>query len=247
MKYMLVCIAALALAGDRIEAPYRGCVLAPSGEVRQVYGVRSSFISTEAVLHGAMSITCSGLRVVAKTRDALVILDRNGDLVHSQEVGEGPAWIALNGSGEPAWAWLSEKKVALSWTGDAWTTSPVLFDGEVLGIAVRGEEWIAVQRRSDRLWLTRITRAGVSGDEPLVDRADYALPFPDGSVWLGRGTQLRLLAAGGDERVFVMPSPITSLTSINDGWIAVETESGTVAIEKTNHGVRQYRVAGAGR
>jgi hypothetical protein len=244
MRFALAAIGALAFGSDAIETPYRGCV-AGSGEVRQVYGARSSFVTTAPLIRGALSAACSDRRVVVKTQDALVILDRNGSILHSQPAGEGQARIALNVDGEPAWAWLTEPKIALEWTGESWIPAPPAFDGDVLGIASHGAQWIAVQRREDRLWLTRLNGLAVIGDEPLGGPATAALPLPDGSVWLGSGTRLRLRLASGIKHEFEMPSPVISLLSMKAGWIAVETAAGTVAIEQTRGGARLYRIAGS--
>ena len=243
-KFLLAALfAGGAFAAGLLEAPYRGCILDGSG-VRFVHGLRGSFAATESTLDGALSAACSDRYTVVKTQASMLVLDRGGNVVSSEQTPGGPALIAFNDRDEPAFAYLPEAREFRRWASERWSTIETPVNGDVLAIAAAGDTLVILRRRDERLWLTRTRDGAITADEPIHGSATAAMILPDGSVLLASGATLRLRTPEGVEREFEMPSAIRSMTLMSAGWIAVETESMRLAVERTADGLRHYLLSG---
>jgi hypothetical protein len=244
MKCALLLFSSLALGSDLLQVPYRGCVLDASGAVRAVYGVRSSFASSPALAPNALAAACSDRRIVAKTETSIIVLNNRGTEIASHPAA-GPALLAFDDAGEPAYAFLTSTREILKWSGAEWTPANLAIDGEPLALAAQGDTLAIVQRRDDRLWLTRIALSGgVAEEEPLEGSASAASIDAGGAVWLAEGTSLILRSSDGSVQSLELPAAVRSLTRMNAGWLAVETEAGLLAIERAHTAIRRYFVAG---
>ena len=230
-------------AAGLLEAPYRGCIVEGSG-VRFVHGLRGSFAATKSMMHGALSAACTDRYTVVKTMDSILVLDRAGNVVSSEETPGGGALIAFDDRDEPAFAYFVEAREFRRWESNGWTLMEPTITGDVLAIAAAGDKLVVLQRQDAELWLTRTWDGALTANELVHGSATTAIILRDASLLLAFGSTLRLRTPASIEREFQMPAAIHSISHMSTGWIAVETESGRVAVERTADGLRYYLLAG---
>src|SRR5688500_1361084 len=235
-----------AFAAGLLEAPYRGCIVEGSS-VRFVHGLRGSFAAIESALDGALSAACSVRYTVVKTIGSILMLDRAGHVVSSEEAPAGPALIAFDDRDEPAFAYLVEAREFRRWESNRWTLMEPTIRGDVLAIAAAGDTLVVLHRQDAELWLTRTRDGAITANELVHGSATDAIILRDASLLLASGSTLRLRTPARVEREFEMPAAIRSMTRMSTGWIAVETDSGRVAVERTADGLRYYLLAGGTR
>jgi hypothetical protein len=245
MRYALLFLAAGAFAGGLFDAPYRGCIQDRSG-VRFVYGLRSSFVVSDAVMNGATASACAADRVVVKMGDLMAISGRDGGVLSAHEAPSGPALFAFGDNGDRVIAYFPEHGAVLQWDGakDEWSSFTLNLEGTVLAIAAANDELLLLHRRFDRLWLTRTRAEVLLAAEPVAGTAAAALLWSDGSMLLAGGSTLRLRKANGEEQDYEVTGEVSSLAHMGDGWVHVEAAGGRIAMERTPGGLRQYFLAG---
>jgi hypothetical protein len=230
----LVVASAAAWAQTTLAPPQAGFIEDGANSFRPVYGIAGNFLLGDPAGAGIVSAAFSGSFGLAKTDSSLLVTDRNGKLIASQDAPQGPAFFAFSSDGSPALAYFPNKNLLLLWNGGGFQL--VLFDwnafpaSAVRSIALPDPYHVsAIIQRDDGLWDVRMLLATGEVDSraalPGVNAPALMLPTAD-LVYAGAtGLVVRRLD-GTETRIDAQLPANFSLQQMGDGWVQVRDLDG---------------------
>lgn len=215
---MLLLIGASALGQSSVGAPRAGCTVDAGRHFRIVWGMRGNFILGEAALDGVESAACSARFSIAKTAEALVVLDQGGAEVSRVSSPRGPALFAFDRDGSPAYALFQGKggtspktSALLKWDDGEWRPVAVAWRGEALSIADDSNGGLLVLTSAS---LIRVLRGVVSVVRRFDSAAASGYVDSDGSAVFGDSL-----------------GTVTSITRFGDDGLRASTADGEFLLD----------------
>jgi hypothetical protein len=224
----------LARAQIALTPPQAGFMRDATDSLRPVYGIAGNFLVGDSVAVGVVSAAYSGSCGLIKTVSAVVVIDRAGSRVASNDAPDGPALFAFARTGEPALAYLAAANTLLAWKAGAFEAVPfdstMLGAGVVLAIAAPDAEHAAMTvQRDDGLWDVRIYLAsGEIDSQTAIPRvAGPVLILGTGELVYSAFDGLVVRKPDGSERRIHGQLPASfALDQMGDGWIQVRDLAG---------------------
>jgi len=226
MKALLVTLSMTPVAmWAQLAAPQVGFIQDSANELRPVYGLAGNFVLGDASAANVEAISFSGSFGIVKTTSALVIVDRQGQVVASQDAAAGPALFAFSRNAAPALAYLPNANVLLQWSDGVFQQVPLDPPTTVLSIAaVDAGQAALILQRDDGLWDVRILLSSgeVISQTALLGVAAPALMLATGELLYGDANGIVVRTPDGSEKHIDAQLPTTfAFQQMGDGWIQV--------------------------
>ena len=197
---MKIALAVLLLASGALEIPRLGIVRTGRGNLRVVFGVAGNFLAGPKMLDGVISAAFSGRVLAVETEEEVLVLTPAGEIVW-REPRSGPVLFAFREDGSLA---------RMAPRG-----------GDVVAL----NEWSAVVRRGETLWLI-----GPIEEVRLPGAGEPALFTLGGGVLFCRDRALILRTPGGEERRVDLPFPPEQLELMGRNWVQVSGGDSSLAL-----------------
>lgn len=225
MKAFLITLSLTPVAmWAQLTAPQVGFIQDSADALRPVYGLAGNFVLGDSVAANVEAASFSGSFGILKTTSALVVIDRQGQVVASQDAPAGPALFAFSRNATPALAYLPNVNVLLQWSDGVFQQVP-LASANVLSIAaVDSDQAAFVLQRDDGLWDVRIllSTGEVISQTALLGVAAPALMLATGELLYGDANGIVVRKLDGSEKHIDAQLPATfAFRQMGDGWIQV--------------------------
>jgi hypothetical protein len=225
MKALLVTLSMTPVAmWAQLAAPQVGFIQDSGNALRPVYGLAGNFVLGDSIAANVEAASFSGSFGMLKTTSALVVIDRQGEVIASQDAPAGPALFAFSRNAAPALAYLSAVNVLLQWSGGAFNQVP-LAPANVLSIAaVDSGQAALILQRDDGLWDVRILLSSgeTISQTALLGVAGPALMLATGELLYGDATGIVVRKPDGSEKHIDAQLPATfAFQQMGDDWIQV--------------------------
>src|SRR5258708_20509286 len=136
MKAFLIALSIAPVAlWSQIATPQIGFIQDSGNALRPVYGIAGNFVLGDSAAAGVQAASFSGSFGMLKTASTLIVIDRQGQLVASQDAPAGPALFAFARTGTPALAYLPYANVLLQWSDGVFQQLPFVFSTTGLSAA----------------------------------------------------------------------------------------------------------------
>ncbi|HEY6393021.1 MAG TPA: hypothetical protein VIX89_17200 [Bryobacteraceae bacterium] len=226
MKALLIILSITPIAmWAQLAAPQVGFIQDSGNTLRPVYGLAGNFILGDPVAANMESASFSGLFGIVKTTSALVVVDRQGQVVASQDAAAGPALFAFSRNGAPALAYLPNANALLQWSDGVFQQVPLDPQTTVVSIAAVDPGQAAfILQRDDGLWDVRIllSTGEVISQTAIVGVAAPALMLATGELLYGDANGIVLRRPDGSEKhIDAQLPPTFAFQQMGDGWIQV--------------------------
>ena len=203
-----------ASAQSGITAPSLGFIRDPQGSFRAVSGLGGNFLLSDSSADGIDSAAFSGSSGFLKTGSRLDVLERQGDVIFSVDVPDGPVLFAFSSRGGPALVFLPSSATLLRWTGAA--LEPVPLDAVRIGgtvLAIAAPSTLVVQR-DDGVWLMQ------SDFEALLPDVQAPLFLaPSGDMVFSEPGGIVIRRAGSSDLHLATPFTPGAFVQFADGWL----------------------------
>jgi hypothetical protein len=226
MKSFLIALAVTPVAlWAQLAAPQVGFIQDSGNVLRPVYGLAGNFVLGDSIAANIEAASFSGSFGMVKTTSALVIVDRQGQLIASQDALAGPALFAFSRNAEPALAYLPATNALLQWSDGVFQPVPLDPQTIVLSIAAidPGQAALILQR-DDGLWDIRILLSSgeTISQTALLGVAAPALMLATGELMYGDANGIVVRRPDGSEKHIDAQLPSTfAFQQMGDGWIQV--------------------------
>ena len=237
-----ICVFALTAAAQ-MTAPRVGVAADGAGRLRPIAGVAGNLIPGAPLATGVISAAASDTAVLAKTRSGILAIQNNRAI--RTRAPEGSALFAFSSSGAPAFAWLTETRALLQWTGDGFMARPIetaAIPGEIVAVgagdathvnfAVRGNATLEVLR-------VGLSDGAISAVTSLPFEATALLIQADGSMVYSLPNELVLRGAGGHERQIAFRGAVSSIVPMSSRWVLIVTNARRYALRLADAAVAQ--------
>src|SRR5437016_879447 len=126
MKAFLIALSIAPVAlWAQLATPQIGFIQDSGNALRPVYGIAGNFVLGDSAAAGVQAASFSGSFGMLKTRSTLIVIDRQGQVVASQDAPAGPALFAFSRTGAPALAYLPDANVLLQWLDGVFQQVPL--------------------------------------------------------------------------------------------------------------------------
>jgi hypothetical protein len=237
MKAILITVTLagiVACAQPALTPPQIGFLQDGADSLRPVYGIAGNFILGDSAAEGLVTAAFSGSFGLLKTDSALIVIDRLGHPIASQDAPAGSAFFAFSSDGTPALAYFPSVNLLLLWNGGSFQL--VLYDwgafpaNAVRAIASPDPEHAAILvQRDDGLWDLRILLAtgDMDSQAALPGVNAPALMLPDGDIVYSdaKGIVVRRPDASEAHLGARLPA-VYSLQQMGDGWVQLRDLGG---------------------
>jgi hypothetical protein len=230
MKTFLIALSLTAVTmWAQLAIPQIGFMQDSANALRPVYGVAGNFVLGDSAAADVQAASFSGSFGMLKTGSTLIIIDRQGQAVASQDAPAGPALFAFSRTGAPALAYLPQSNVLLQWSDGVFqqvTLDPQMFaSNTVLAIAAVDEGLAAfVLQRNDGLWdvQIRLSTGEVMSQTALLGMTAPVLMLATGELIYGDANGIVVRNPDGVEKHIDAQLPATfAFQQIGEGWIQV--------------------------
>jgi hypothetical protein len=230
----LLTAAAVAWGQNSLAPPQVGFMQDTAGVLRSVYGIAGNFLTGDPVAAGVISAAFSGSFGMAKTGSAVLAIDRQGQIIASVEVVEGPALFAFSRAGAPALAYVPAAKALFDWNEGTFRSVPfddsLLGAGVVLSIAAPDSEHVAmiVQRDAGLREIRILLATGeIDSQQAVLGVAAPVLMLASGELVYGDVSGIVVRKADGSERHIVAQLPESfALAQMGEDWIQLADLGG---------------------
>ncbi len=209
----------------QIATPQIGFMQDGGNALRPVYGIAGNFVLGDSAAADVQASSFSGSFGMLKTRSTLIVIDRQGQVVASQDAPAGPALFAFSRTGAPALAYLPDANVLLQWSDGVFQQVPFVFSTTVLSIAsVDAEQAAFILLRDDGLWDVRIllSTGEMISQTLLLGITAPALMLATGEVIYGDANGIVVRKPNGVEKhIDAQLPPTFAFQQIGEGWIQV--------------------------
>ena len=213
---------ALACAQPALAPPQTGFMLDGGGALRPVFGIAGNFVIGDAVATEIRFAAYSGTFGIVKTGSAVVVLDRQGQLVASVDAPPGPALFAFSRGGDPALVYVSDANVLLRWRDGTFEAIPFASDPVVSIAALDSARARLIVQRDDGLWDVEVLVATgeILSQAAIPDVAPPVLLLATGDLVYGGASGIVIRKPGGAERHIDAPLPASfAFQQMGDGWV----------------------------
>jgi hypothetical protein len=230
MKAILITLSMTPVAmWAQLTMPQVGFIQDVGNSLRPVYGLAGNFVLGDSVAANVEAASFSGSFGLLKTTSALVIVDRQGQVVASQDAPGGPALFAFSRNGTPALACLPAANALLQWSEGVFQQVPLdpqtFASTNILSIAAADRDRAAlILQRDDGLWDVRILLATgeVISQTALLGMTAPALMLATGELIYGDSNGFVVRKQDGSEKHIDGQLPSTfALQQMGDRWIQV--------------------------
>jgi hypothetical protein len=235
----------------QLAAPQVGFIQDGGNALRPVYGLAGNFVLGDPVAADVEAASFSGSFGMLKTTTALVIVDRQGQVVASRDAPAGRALFAFSRIGAPALAYLPNANVLLQWIDGVLQQVPLDSPAIVLSIAaVDPGQAALILQRDDGLWDVRIllfTGETIS-QTALLGVATPVLMLATGELLYGDANGIVVRKPDGSEKhIDAQLPPTFAFQQMGDGWIQVRdlTTQQQYAVRLTDGKEQFYALPGA--
>jgi hypothetical protein len=226
MKALLITFSMTPVAmWAQLAAPQVGFIQDSANALRPVYGLAGNFVLGDSIGANIEAVSFSGSFGMLKTTSALVVVDRQGQVIASQDAPTGPALFAFSRNAAPALAYLPNVNVLLQWSDGVFQQLPLDPPASVLSIAaVDPGQAALILQRDDGLWDVRIL---LSSGETILQTALQGVAAPalmlaTGELLYAGANGLVLRKPDGSEKHIDAQLPATfAFQQMGDGWIQV--------------------------
>ncbi len=230
MKALLITLSMTPVAmWAQLAAPQIGFIQDGGNSLRPVYGVAGNFVLGDSTVANIEAAAFSGSFGMLKTASSLIVLDRQGQFVATQDAPAGPVLFAFSRTGAPALVYLPDESVLLRWSDGVFRQVPLdpqMFASDtVLAIAaIDAGQAALVLQRSDGLWDTRIllSTGEVISQTALLGMTAPALMLATGELIYGDANGIVVRKPDGAEKHIHAQLPLTfAFQQMGEGWIQV--------------------------
>jgi hypothetical protein len=225
MKALLVILSMTPVAmWAQLAAPQVGFIQDSGSALRPVYGLAGNFVLGDSVAADVEAASFSGSFGMVKTTSALVVIDRQGQVVASQDVPTGPALFAFSRNAAPAVAYLPNANILLQWSDGVFQQVPLVWANVLSIAAVDSGQAAFILQRDDGLWDVRIllSTGELISQTSLPGVAAPALMLATGELLYADANGLVLRKPDGSEKHIAAQLPPTfAFHQMGDGWIQV--------------------------
>ncbi len=214
-------------AQPAIAPPQIGFIQDSGNSLRPVYGLAGNFVLGDSTASGVEEASFSGSFGFLKTSSTLSVVDRQGQVVASQDAPAGPALFGFSRTGAPALVYLTDTNTLLQWSEGMFqqvSLDPQTFAStKVLSIAAvdTGQASFILQR-DDGLWEVRIqlSTGEVVSQTALLGITAPVLMLATGDLIYGdaNGIVVRKPDSSGKHIDAQLP-PAFGFQQMGDGWI----------------------------
>jgi hypothetical protein len=228
------CLAGALLFGRPVVAqsiapPQVGTIQDSKHSLRPVLGLAANFVLGDSLGEGVVSSASSGSFSMVKTDAALVVLNRDGQVLCSMDADAGSAAFAFSTGGVPAFVYVPQSQVLLRWVSDHLERTPFNADqigGVVLAIASPGPDRLTfLVRHDDGIWSVDLSGSAKwllpAVDGPVLLRGDGSLLYATAD-----GIQLRQ-ADGSEVNIVGAGVRPTTLEHMGSDWVHVTEQNSS--------------------
>jgi hypothetical protein len=226
MKALLISLSMAQVAmWAQLAAPQIGFIQDSGNALRPVYGLAGNFVLGDSLAANVEAVSFSGSFGMLKTTSALAVVDRQGQVITSQDAPAGPALFAFSRNAAPALAYLPNVNVLLQWIDGVFRQVPLAPPAPVLSIAVvdTGQAALILQR-DDGLWDFRIllSTGETISQTALQGVAAPVLMLATGELLYGDANGIVVRKTDGSEKhIDAQLTPTFAFQQMGDGWIQV--------------------------
>jgi hypothetical protein len=215
IRLFIVLLFALSVWGQSgLTAPSLGFIRDPQGSFRAVSGLGGNFLLSDSSTDGVDSAAFSGTSGFLKTGSRLDVLERQGEVLFSVDVPDGPVLFAFSSRGGPALVFFQSTATLLRCTRS--DLEPVMLDpvriaGTVLAIAAPAT--LAIQR-DDGVWLLR-----PDSESPLPGVQAPLFLAPSGDIVFSEPGGIVIRRDGASDLHLATPIAPGAFVQFADGWL----------------------------
>ena len=256
-KYLasFLLFAAMASAQSGLLPPRVGFLQDEGGSLRQVIGVRATFVLGEAFLDEVHSLAFSGRWGLAAAGEEILVFDAQGHIVNRQKAPVGKVLFAFDHAGQPALACFPETSELYLWSRGEFKPLPwglLHVDGQVKAIAQSSRNIISLVVECDGvLWINNVSlaRGHMRFGAILPGVTAPVLLLPDGSLIYGNGNDVVIRERDTSEKRLSGASPATAFELMGQDWIRIVSQPGSsgLALHLGKEGEQLYRLPGGGQ
>jgi hypothetical protein len=226
MKAFLMALSMTPLAlWAQIATPQIGFMQDSGNALRPVYGIAGNFVLGDSAAADVQQASFSGSFGIMKTASALIVIDRQGQIVASQDTPTGSALFAFSRTGAPALAYLPDANVLLQWSDGVFQQVPFVPPTNVLSIAsIDAGQAALILQRDDGLWDVRVllSTGEVISQTAILGMTAPALLLATGELIYGDANGIVARKPDGAEKhIDAQLPPTFAFQQIGEGWIQV--------------------------
>jgi hypothetical protein len=226
MKAVLIALSITPLAlWAQIATPQIGFIQDSGNALRPVYGIAGNFVLGDSAATDVQAASFSVSFGMLKTASTLIVIDRQGQVVASQDAPAGPALFAFSRNGAPALAYLPDANILLHWSDGVFQQVPLDPPTNVLSIAsIDAGQAALILQRDDGLWDVRVllSTGETISQTALLGVTAPALMLATGELIYGDANGIVVRKPDGAEKHIDAQLPLTfAFQQIGDGWIQV--------------------------
>jgi len=241
------------LAQPSLTPPQIGFIQDSGNALRPVNGIAGNFVLGDSTVGNVEAVSFSGTFGILKAYSTLSVVDRQGQVVATQDAPAGPALFAFSRAGTPALVYLPEANVLLQWTDGVFQPVPLDPQMNVVSIAaIEASQGAFILQRDDALWDVRIrlstgeaisqtALAGVTAPVMMMATGDLIYADTNGIV-------VRK-ADGSEKHIDAQLPPAFGFRQMGDGWIQLRdlATQQQYAVRLTDGKERFYALPGVDR
>ena len=223
MKALLTLLSiSAAWAQTSLAPPQVGFTLDSGNAFRPVYGIAGNFVMGSTAATGVVSAAFSGSFGWMKTDSALLVTDRQGQVLASMDAPDGPALFAFTQGGAPSLAFLASTNALIQWNAGTFQQVARFDASGVVSIAApdAGHAALIVQR-DDGLWDVRLLLATgeIASQTALPGLRAPVLMLATGDLIFTDADTLVIRRSNGAVAQAFVPVCCVALQQMGDGWI----------------------------
>ncbi|MBZ5611946.1 MAG: hypothetical protein LAP38_27100 [Acidobacteriia bacterium] len=236
MKTVLLSLTLAAIASTQpaLSPPQVGFLQDSANSLRPVFGIAGNFLMGDSTASDVVAAAFSGSFGILKTDSALIVTDRQGQRIATQDAPAGQALFAFSREGSPALAYFPDSNLLLAWNGGSfqltyfdWSAFPAAAVRAIASSDLSHASFIV--QRDDGLWDLQVllatgqldSQAALPGVKaPVLMPATGELVYSD-----AQGIVVRRLD-GSEVHVNAQLPASFSLRQMGDGWVEIQDLDG---------------------
>ncbi len=227
-------LAATVCAQPALTPPQVGFVQDSGDSFRPVWGIAGNFLLGDATASGVVAAAFSGSFGILKTDTTLVVTDRLGQTIATQDAPQGAALFAFSRRGSPELAYFPDTGLLLAWNNGSFQLTYLdwsAFPSAAVRAIASPDPFHAdfIVQRDDGLWDVRMQLAtgAMESQAALPSVTGPVLVLSSGELVYGDGQGIVIRRSDGSEtRVDAQRPANYSLRQMGDGWVAVRDLDG---------------------
>ncbi len=219
-------------AQSGLAPPQVGFAVDSQHALRPVLGFAGNLILGKPILANVASSAWSNTNGVIKTGSALLLLNRQGQILRHVDTANGPALLAFRSTGDAGLAFLPQSGVLFGWNAEGFKPLSLRLDALAgTPISIDAANWdcpVFIVQRADGLWLVEISnRTGALESQTALPGVQApALLQAGGSLLYSNGTALVLRNPAGNEQQFQLALTIAEIRLLGNDWVHVLDQTG---------------------